>query len=63
MRIKVLKDAKGRIVATTDQTQNPLVQVEPMVEKGAKLERDVEVPDNYEFKLHTFYQKTEKLKR
>jgi len=58
MRVKALRDAKGRIVATVDPTPNPLVQVEPVVEDG-KIE-EIEAPQDYEFSLQPFYKKLEK---
>jgi len=49
-------------MATVDQTPNPLVQVEPEVGEGEKLEKDVEAPVEYEFALPDFYKKLERLK-
>ncbi|MCW4015642.1 MAG: hypothetical protein NWF06_04670 [Candidatus Bathyarchaeota archaeon] len=60
MQIKVLKDAKGKVLATVDQTVNPLVQVEPVATKGEKIELNVEATKNYEYNLPTFYKKVEK---
>lgn len=59
MRVKVLRDAKGRILATVDQTPNPFVRVEPIIEKAEEVE-EVEAPDNYEYNLRAFYRKLEK---
>jgi hypothetical protein len=61
MRVKVLRDRNDRILATVDPTPNPLVQVEPSVTEGEKLEEAM-APEHYEFDLQPFYKKLERTK-
>lgn len=61
MRIKVLKDSKGRVLATAEEVPNQLIHVEPVVEKDEKIEL-ASAPDNFEFKLESFYREINKVK-
>ncbi|MFC1488088.1 hypothetical protein ACFLRN_10440 [Thermoproteota archaeon] len=61
MRIKVLRDSKGRILATFKEVPDQLIQVEPIAEQDAKIEFAT-APENYEFKLKSFYREIEQVK-
>jgi hypothetical protein len=63
MKVKVLRDAKGKILATVDPAQNPLVLVKPVIEDGETFEPEIAAPEEYELNLEDFYKKLEKLKR
>ena len=54
MRIKVLRNSEGKVLATIDARENPLVNVEPVVGEGEKL-LDMELRDDYEFDLVRSY--------
>ncbi|MBA7679087.1 hypothetical protein ES703_87370 [subsurface metagenome] len=57
MPIKILRDPKGKILATVEHIPNPLIQVELVPSEGDKIELDIKAPENYEFDLDTFYKK------
>jgi hypothetical protein len=46
MKVQVLRDSKGEVIATFQRTPGELVSVEVEVDKDAKLE-EVEVADEY----------------
>ena len=59
MKINVLKDSKGDIVATFEQPSDNESTLRPEVPEGYKVE-EMDMPDNYISKLDDLYKKKEK---
>lgn len=61
MQIKVVRDQKGKVLATFDATPNPLVTVEPVEDEEQKLRlEEIKAPRNYEYRLADFYEEIER---
>lgn len=54
MKINVIKDAKGKVIATFEKGQTQASTVLPVLEKGHSV-HEMDVADDYKSDLHTFY--------
>lgn len=57
MKVHVLKDKNGKVIATFEPTTAGSVRLEPQVAKGHKVEQ-AELPRNYVSQLDILYKKT-----
>jgi hypothetical protein len=56
MKINVLKDKKGKVIATFEKAVGDAPSVAPVLEEGHKVE-EMDVDPNYKADLKAFYQK------
>jgi hypothetical protein len=56
MKIHVVKNSEGRIIASYEYRPTHVTQLQPQLPKGHVVEK-IEVPDDYAFNLETVYKK------
>ena len=59
MKVQILRDSKGDVIAAFERTSETIVSVEAEVASDQKLE-EVEAPDNYASDVDSFYQRYRK---
>ncbi|MEK6325774.1 MAG: hypothetical protein AABN33_29380 [Acidobacteriota bacterium] len=62
MKIKIVRDAKGEVIATADEPKGLEMLVEPELDKDHVLE-EVDAKPSYAFDLDDFYKKYRKVKK
>jgi len=61
MRVKVVRDTEGKVLATIDVTPNPLVTIEPVEDEKQKIRlEEMDAPKNYEYRLTDFYKEIQR---
>jgi hypothetical protein len=62
MKIKIIRDSKGEIVGTIEETSSEEARVEMELEQGHKQE-EIEVSHNYLFDLDSFFKRYKQSKK
>lgn len=59
MKIRIVRDAKGKTIATYQPVPGATVSLEAKVKKGEKME-EIEAPKNHASNLEAFYKRDKK---
>jgi hypothetical protein len=54
MKVNLVKDANGKVIATFENARPGSPSIRPMLEAGHKV-LEVDAPDNYKADIKTFY--------